>query len=254
MTPSVPATVPMFDPETQRKREWAAASSRVALPLILQFVPGVASVVEVGCRSGQWLAEAQRRGIAHVQGIEGPWFDLTDLSVDRSVISVVDYSSSLTLDRSYDLALCLEVAEHLPATRAASFIAQLTRVAPVVAFSAAIPGQGGLGHVNEQWPAYWEGLFAEVGYRFVDAVRLSMWRAPGGPAYIAQNLFLAVDERRLDKYPALAEIARTNHGPALALVHPEVFARVPGVRSAARDLAFAVKGRVRRELSRVLHR
>ncbi len=246
--------VPTFDPETERKREWAVASSRVALPLILGLVPGVASIVEIGCRSGQWLAEAQRLGVPDVRGIEGPWFDLTEPSVDRSLISVLDYSKSVVLDRRYDLALCLEVAEHLPASAAASFVAQLSRLAPVVAFSAAIPGQGGLGHVNEQWPQYWEALFAECGYRFVDALRLPMWRAPGGPGYIAQNLFLAVDEQRLEAYQALAEIARSADGPVLSLVHPQVFAAVPGVRSAARDLAEAIKRRARKSLSGVLRR
>jgi hypothetical protein len=89
--------------------------------------------------------------------------------------------------------VCVEVAEHLPASGAPSFVADLARLAPVVAFSAAIPGQGGEGHVNEQWPEYWERLFAASGYRVVDALRRPFWRHPDGPAYVAQNLLLAVD-------------------------------------------------------------
>jgi hypothetical protein len=46
----------------------------------------------------------------------------------------------------FDLAVCLEVAEHLPPERAESFIRELCDLAPVVLFSAAIPGQGGTGH------------------------------------------------------------------------------------------------------------
>ena len=59
-------------------------------------------------------------------------------------VSVVD--TLATFDgggRTYDLAICVEYAEHLPEARAASFIGDLTKLAPAIAFSAAIPGQGG---------------------------------------------------------------------------------------------------------------
>jgi hypothetical protein len=35
----------------------------------------------------------------------------------------------------------------------------------MVLFSAAIPAQGGTGHVNERWPGYSRALFAARGYR-----------------------------------------------------------------------------------------
>jgi len=41
----------------------------------------------------------------------------------------------------------------------------------VVLFSAAVPGQGGEHHVNEQPPEYWRSLFAERGYDCFDFLR-----------------------------------------------------------------------------------
>lgn len=215
--------VPVFGAHTAEKRESAAAASAVALPLILEFVPGVQSVVHVGCGTGEWLAEAKRRGISDVTGVEGAWEEFDGLAVAGSDILRIDYTKPFTLDRRYDLALCIEIAEHLRPERAASLVADLCRLAPVVGFAAAIPFQGGAGHVNEQWPDYWERHFADAGYVIVDVLRRPMWTAPGGPGYIAQNLLLAVDRTRLDSYPRLAEEHGRSSGAVLSLVHPDVF-------------------------------
>ena len=60
-------------------------------------------------------------------------------------------------------SISLEVAEHLSPGRAESFISDLCQAAPVVLFGAAIPGQGGVGHLNEQWQSYWANLFEACG-------------------------------------------------------------------------------------------
>ena len=59
------------------------------------------------------------------------------------------------MGRRFDLALCLDVTEHLPRECADPLVTLLTSLAPVVAFSAAIPVQDSYNHVNCQWPAYW---------------------------------------------------------------------------------------------------
>jgi hypothetical protein len=246
---------PEFGERSAKKRAGDAASAAAALPPILELVPGARSLVQVGFGGGEWLAEAQRLGVQEVHGLDGPWATLDGLLVAPAQVTIVD--TRLSFDgggRTYDIAVCVEYAEHLPDSRAASFVTDLTSLAPVVAFSAAIPGQGGLGHVNEQWPAYWEAHFAAAGYRLVDAVRRRLWSAPGGPAYLAQNLFIAVDERRLRDYPRLAEIAAGGNG-ALSLVHPAVYEAklrqlkrrpAPGVGTSSRSLLRALANSVRR--------
>jgi hypothetical protein len=63
----------------------------------------------------------------------------------------------------WDVVLCLEVAEHLRPEDGPLFIEVLSNLAPVVIFSAAVPGQGGEGHVNCQEKAYWQQQFAANG-------------------------------------------------------------------------------------------
>lgn len=87
----------------------------------------------------------------------------------------MDLRTCPNLKRSFDLACALEVAEHLPADVANQFVALLVNAAPVEVFSAAIPRQGGKGHVNEQWPTYWASLFANHGYMAVDCIRPAVY-------------------------------------------------------------------------------
>jgi len=250
---------PAFGERTAHKRQSAAASSRAAMPLILALVPEVTSVVEVGSLSGaagEWLAAAMALGIADVRGLDGPWADRDDIAVEPSLITIADIDQEMVCDRTFDLALCIEFVEHLPPQRAASFIKELCALAPVVAFSAAIPDQGGHGHLNEQWPTYWEILFADANYRMLDPLRMQLWAEPHGPAYIAQNLFIAVDQSRVAQYPALAQLAAANPGPVLSLVHPETFEKVLyltrhlSIRQAASALGGALRLRVQRETKR----
>ena len=98
-----------------------------------------------------------------------------------------DLSQRITIDSKYDLACCLEVAEHLPPERAGSFVEDLTKLAPVVLFSAAIPGQGGDNHVNEMWQHHWARLFAKNGFRAVDYVRPMIWSMVGCKLAIART-------------------------------------------------------------------
>ena len=70
----------------------------------------------------------------------------------------------------------LEVAEHIPPECADIFVESLTwGLAPVIMFSAAVPGQGGTLHLNEQWPAYWASKFAQHGYVLIDCLRPQLW-------------------------------------------------------------------------------
>jgi hypothetical protein len=214
--------MPEFGERTAAKRAGEAASAAAALPLLLELIPATTSLVHVGFGSGEWLAEAQRLGVSAVHGIDGPWASLDGLLVAPGQVTIVDTRQSFRGGK-YDLAVCTEYAEHLPDSRAASFVADLAALAPVIAFSAAIPGQGGKGHVNEQWPSYWEAHFAAVGFHMVDAIRHQLWNAPGMPSYLAQNLLIAIDQGELTNYPRLAQLAADRDGGVRSLVHPVIY-------------------------------
>ena len=102
------------------------------------------SVVDVGCGTGVFLDELEKRGVNTILGLDGPAAKEV-FKPDRSSFLTVDLASPVRLNRRFDLALCLEVAEHLPADSADCLVEALTDLAPVVLFSAAHPSQGGQG-------------------------------------------------------------------------------------------------------------
>src|SRR3981081_11169 len=136
-------------------RHPAQRSADAIVPVVIDLVRP-RSVVDIGCGTGTWLAAFRRDGVPDVFGIDGDWAPRDRLQLTGGQVAHHDPSQPLDLGRRFDLAICLEVAEHLPAASADALVALLTRHAPVVLFSAAIPGQGGTGHVNEQRPVYRE--------------------------------------------------------------------------------------------------
>lgn len=192
-------------------------SARAVVPL-LQELLAPASVIDVGCGTGTWLEQFQANGAEDVLGIDGEWVDHSALRIPPERFQITDLANPPRMERRFDLVVSLEVAEHLPPSSAERFVEFLTGLGPVIAFSAAIPGQGGTGHVNEQWPRYWAERFAAHGYVPCDVVRPRIWNDERISWWFRQNLVLYVDGERLGEYPALAGSA----DEVLPLVHPEL--------------------------------
>jgi SAM-dependent methyltransferase len=206
----------------------AERSARAIVPLVLELTR-VNSVCDVGCGDGAWLRAFAEHGVADLIGIDGEYVRPV-LHIPAANFQAMDLRSEIALPRSFDLAVSLEVAEHLPESRAAGFVADLTRLAPVVLFSAAIPGQGGVEHVNEQWQTYWAALFAQHDYALCDAVRPTIWNDRRVASWYRQNILVFCHRDALNTHPRLAEAPHTLR---LSLVHPEYF----GVRSALQVLS-----------------
>jgi hypothetical protein len=205
----------VYDRKFYRELAQTRDSARVILPIVFETLKP-ASMVDVGCGAGHWLATATELGVREVLGVEGEWVKRTELAVPKEKILFRDLTQPLVLDRRFDLALSLEVAEHLPEARARSFVKELCTAADAVLFSAAIPGQGGRHHLNEQWPAYWAELFQESGYGCHDVLRPRIWNRTDVLWYYAQNCLLFV---RVGANDGLGEPTEP-----LALVHPTAWA------------------------------
>jgi hypothetical protein len=119
------------------------------------------------------------------------------LLIPADHFTAADVSALQPPDRAYDLALSLEVAEHLPHEAGPQLVRYLTQAAPQVLFSAAVPGQGGVGHINEHWLSYWAGLFKEHGYLPLDALRPQIWHRSEIAWWYRQNLMLFIRQDRL---------------------------------------------------------
>jgi SAM-dependent methyltransferase len=212
-------------------RSTSASSAAAVVPLVLDLVPA-RSVIDVGCGEGVWLAEFSRRSVTDLLGIDGPHVDPANLLIPRERFLAHDLERPLPPPtRTFDLAVSLETAEHLTPARAASFVADLTALSPVILFSAAIPRQGGSHHVNEQWPAYWADLFAAHHYRWSDTLRPKLWPDQRISWWYRQNLLLFFR----DNHPARIPLS-TGHPPSL--VHPDAWLErtTPKIKKARRKL------------------
>jgi len=205
-----------------RRAHTAHAASRIFAALPHGLVRN--RVADIGCGTGTFLAAS---GASYQFGIEGAWVTPDMLDHPAIVFQSHDLEQRFTGSR-VDLALSLEVAEHLSPARAESFVADLCAMAPAILFSAAIPGQGGVGHVNEQWPSYWAAHFAAHRRLAYDVVRDKIWTDEAVPAWYRQNAILFLDAQTADS------LGLSPTDPALLdRVHPAFWAR------ANRELRYA---------------
>jgi SAM-dependent methyltransferase len=205
--------------------EWAgdaaAAAAAVVVPTLLRFFP-VHSVVDVGCGTGGWLRAFADHGVTDIAGLDTARVPVDLLMFDRHRFRAVDLTAPPELGRRFDLVVSLEVAEHLPEAAADRFVGFLCSLAPVVLFSAAIPGQEGEAHLNEQWPAYWARRFRSHGFEPIDALRPLLWEDDRVAWFYRQNMLLyvrAADRARL----TLDDMAAPMPSSPMALVHPVTF-------------------------------
>lgn len=130
------------------------------------------SVIDVGCGTGNLLEQFLPFGVTDYVGVDAPQRKETILAsgprIPEERYVWIDLREPETFPEGcrYDLAISVEVAEHLPESKAEEYVKLLCRLAPVVVFSGAYPGQGGTGHINEQSFDYWVRLFNEAGYNW----------------------------------------------------------------------------------------
>ena len=200
----------------------ALPSARRIVPMLLEWVE-VHSAVDLGCGDGSWLSVLRERGVEHILGLDGPWVNLSQLKIPPECFRRARMDQPVDPGERFDLALSLEVAEHLPPARAEGFVADLCALAPIVLFSAAVPDQGGTHHVNEQWPSYWVALFEKQGYRPIDAIRPAVWEDPEVHWWYRQNCVLFASPETIEANPSLASAAARTAGVVPALIHPELY-------------------------------
>jgi SAM-dependent methyltransferase len=225
----------------EKQRGGSRGSADVVVPLLQRWLRPK-SVLDVGCGVGTWLAVWRANGVADAVGVDGEHVDRSLLQVPEPSFLARDLTRPFDLGRTFDLVTSLEVAEHLPPSAADTLVASLVRHGDVVLFSAAIPGQGGDGHVNEEWPEAWARRFARHGFRWADPLRPILWNDPRVESWYAQNALLYYRPERLPTLPW--EPPRPGEWP-MPLVHPRTTRSEPkrrgSVRRAWRELRRAIR-------------
>lgn len=182
------------------------------------------SVVDVGCGVGTWLAAFKESSPeVTIQGFDGDYVNKEALWIAPEFFTAANLEQPLVTNKRYDLAMSLEVAEHLQNSSSATFVASLVSLSDVILFSAAIPWQGGTNHINEQRPEFWANLFAQHGYVCADIIRQRIWNDESIRWPYRQNALFFVKATELEKYPLLAAGAIKTDATFLYRVHERAF-------------------------------
>lgn len=130
-----------------------------------EVFPNADSFNDIGCGTGQFVRCLVQSGkvargyeysrvarmFARLVGIE-----VRDFDVSRDFTKLFDPYA--------DVALSLEVGEHIPSHLSRSFVHAIALAGEQIVFTAAQPGQKGHGHINCQSKQYWESLFIKEGF------------------------------------------------------------------------------------------
>lgn len=168
-------------------------SSEVAAELYIDYLyqyiqPN--SVIDVGCGYASWLKACEKFGSKNLTGVDGIWNDGKAI-IDRGYkFLCADLDELVEIDQKYDLAISLEVAEHLQPESSEKFVKCLTSSSDLILFSAAFTNQGGTNHINERNPSYWAKLFEKQGYGVFDLFREKFWGDNRIGFWYRQNCFL----------------------------------------------------------------
>jgi len=154
--------------------------SAVALAKYIDgFLDGPKKIVDWGCGTGLLGKALEQLGhkVTYIDGIQA----ITEARV-------MDFTQECDVEY-HDVAICLEVAEHLDEKYAQTLVRNVCNSSDMVFFSAAIPFQPGQNHVNCQWPSYWQGVFAKYSYDAKD-IRQGIWHESRIEVWYRQNLIM----------------------------------------------------------------
>jgi SAM-dependent methyltransferase len=206
----------------QKQMNGSLMSAKIIAPLVNKIITP-ASVIDIGCGVGTWLSVFKELGVK-IHGIDGDYVKTEMLLVDQSEFTSANLLQKIPPKDKFDLAISLEVAEHLPNERADSFIQELCSIAPVVLFSAAIPFQGGVNHINEQWQDHWVDLFKKNDFYAFDAIRPQVNCNKNVSMHYRNNSLLFCHKDEILNHPELTVWPNNlNSDTSFNFVHPDKY-------------------------------
>lgn len=164
-------------------------AAKEIVPLIMKlFIPS--SVIDVGCGTGTWGKVFIENGVTDYIGVDGEYVNRDLLMIEEKNFISADLTKEFSLTKKFDLALSLEVGEHLPEDSADTFVKSLVSLSDIIIFSAAIKGQGGQNHINEQFPIYWQKKFNDHNFYLTYNFSLDTWNNQNVEWWYQQNILV----------------------------------------------------------------
>lgn len=175
-------------------------SAKIILDVIWKYLDEPTSIIDVGCGAGGFSKAFEDKGIKEYYLIDHPSLNITNLLVSRKDRFIpVDLDTTVPERRNVDVAICTEVVEHLTAERGEAIVEFLTQCADYIIFSAAIPRQGGLGHINEKWHNHWHSEFSKFGFEYFDGFKPYLLPNQEIHYWLTQNLFIYTRKGKIDR-------------------------------------------------------
>lgn len=205
------------------------------------FIPS--SVVDIGCGRGMWLKAFKEIGAKKLVGFDGSWNRQGDMDDADISFNARDLNKPIVEDNGdkFDLAISLEVAEHLAPSSAVTHVRSLVNLSDTVLFGSAFTGQGGTNHINEQPHTYWGAYFLFHNYIPFDIFRPVFWGDERVELWYRQNSFLYI-RKDSSQYDAIIakNVAPISNSAFMDCIHPDLYRRKlhPGFRQ---SLSLAVE-------------
>lgn len=207
-----------------RDEQTRYAANRILSILFEKF--SLKSAIDVGCGVGTWLSEfVSLGGDGDILGLDGEYVNRDYLKIPRECFLTKDLEKPINVGCRYDLAICLEVAEHLSEERAHEFIKELCGLSDIVLFSAATIRQGGDGHKNEQRLSYWKRIFELNNYTMLDMIRPVVWNDEGIKWWYRQNtvVFISKKSERMS-----SKEMEEYMSSIVDIIHPDIYEEIRG--------------------------
>lgn len=195
-------------------------SAKEVVPLFLSYFRPQ-SVLDVGCGLGTWL-NVFKENDCDIFGIDGNYVQKQDLIIDWKKFKDYDLNLKFDLQRKFELVISLEVAEHILPENAKQFIDSICLHGDIILFSAAIPGQEGTLHYNEQYNKYWIDLFSQNDYECFDFLRHIVWNNKKISWWYRQNMLIFIKKERISN-PMYKLIVIEKNKHQNTYIHPELF-------------------------------
>lgn len=210
----------IYNTSFYKERHSATSTSlSIITEAFLQLLPKPpSSIIDIGCGTGTLLSIlGEKCETSSIIGIEGPWLKQTQFQSKGALISL-DLNQLRSKDhlglKGFDLACCLEVVEHLNSESSVAIVDFLCSLSPCILFSAAPPGQGGKGHINEKPLSYWVSLFRSNGFIYSDCIRPLIWDNPNVLPWYKQNIVVFCKNGLAVKSPTCC--------PPIDIIHPDI--------------------------------
>ena len=194
-------------------------SAKEVIPLFLSYYKPK-TVLDVGCGLGTWLNIFEQNQ-CEVFGIDGDYIKTKDLVIKPNKFKAYDLNKKFNLEKKFDLVISLEVAEHILPENAKEFVESICVHSDVVLFSAAVPGQEGTLHYNEQYNKYWIDLFTNNNYECVDFLRHEIWNNKNISWWYRQNMLIFIKKSKINN-PLYKLIIDKKREEQNSYIHPEL--------------------------------